>query len=227
METTVLVLCANDRCLSPAAATVLRAALQARSEWQVQVLSAGVRAEVGRGWCHTMSEHLTREHDLGIRPHRSQQVTAEMVRSADLILVAERKQRGSARLLDPSSGPRTFTLVEAAVLAAAAIAAIPPPDPAQSAPTSRAGTRERLLWLREEMDAHRGLTTLPEVERGWRRRRSRGEASGVDILDPDDGRGSHRKAVPALRVAVDSFASSLAEAAPRTVTDAAPRTLLV
>ena len=66
-----------------------------------------------------------------------------------------------------------------------------------------------------------------EVERlfGYSREELLGKP--VDILDPDDGRGSHRKAVPALRVAVDSFASSLAEAAPRTVTDAAPRTLLV
>jgi protein-tyrosine-phosphatase len=234
METTVLVLCGSDRCLAPACATVLRSALQTHGEWQVQVLSAGVRAEVGRGWCHTMSEHLTRGHDLAIRPHRAQQVTSELVRAADLILVAERKHRGSARLLDSTCAPRTFTLVEAAALASAVIAATPPPTPPTTPPTTpqaeasmaRLGTRERLVWLLQEMDAMRGIAALPEQAHGWRRRFSGGEVSGVDILDPDDGRGSHRKAVPALRQALESFASSLADAAP-SLADAAPRPVLV
>lgn len=217
METTVLVLCGSDRCLAPACATMLRSAFQTHGEWQVQVLSAGIRADVGRGWCDTMREHLAREHDLSIRPHRAQQVTGELVRSAALILVAERKLRGSARLLDSTSAPRTFTFVEAAVLAEAVLTSMPPADPTAPAATTRLGTHERLVWLLEEMDAMRGLATLPEEVHGWRRRLSRSEVAGVDLLDPDIGRGSHRQAVPALRQALDSFASSLADAAPRTV----------
>jgi protein-tyrosine-phosphatase len=217
METTVLVLCGSDRCLAPASATMLRSALQTHGEWQIQVLSAGVRADVGRGWCDTMRQHVTKEHDLGIRPHRAQQVTGDLVRSAALILVAERKLRGSARLLDSTSAPRTFTFVEAAVLAEAVLAATPPADPTVPAVTTRRGTHERLVWLLQEMDAMRGLTILPEEVHGWRRRLSGNEVAGVDLLDPDTGRGSHRKAVPALRQSLDSFASSLADAAPRTV----------
>ncbi|SDP37938.1 Low molecular weight phosphotyrosine protein phosphatase [Pedococcus dokdonensis] len=222
METTVLVLCANDRCLAPAAAAVLRSALQAHGEWHVQVVSAGLRVEVGAGWCPEMSEQLTKDHDLILRPHRAQQVTAELVRAADLVLVSERKYRGTARLLDAGSAAHTFTLVEAALLATAALqraAGEPPPlaeDPAPAG-AGRLGTRERLMWLLEEMDAMRGLVAVPEEPHGWRTRFSRSEVVGLDILDPDSERGSHRKAGPAMRQALDSFASSLADASPRTV----------
>lgn len=223
MHTTVLVLGASDRCLAPASATVLRSALEARGEWQVQVVSAGVRAEVGAGWCREMSGRLTKDHDLVIRPHRAQQVTAELVRSADLVLVSERKYRGSARLLDPGSAGHTFTLVEAAVLAKAVLAkatldqAVLPPDGAPQAGSGRLGTRERLMWLLEEMDAVRGLAGVPEEPHGRRPRFRRLEVLGLDILDPDGERGSHRKAAPVMRQALDSFASSLADASPRTV----------
>lgn len=224
METTVLVLCANDRCLAPAAATVLRSALQAHGEWQVQVVSAGIRAEVGAGWCPRMSEQLTKDHDLIIRPHRAQQVVAELVRAADLVLVSERKYRGSARLLDAGSADHTFTFVEAASLAREALARASgevtavPTEGAAPAGSGRLGTRERLMWLLDEMNAMRGLVGLPEEPRGWRRRFGRtGEVLGLDILDPDSERGSHRRAVPALRAALDSFAASLADASPRTV----------
>jgi protein-tyrosine-phosphatase len=235
METTILVLCGNDRCVAPASATVLRSALQAHGEWQVQVLSAGIRADVGRGWCREMSEYLTKDQEFSIRPHHAQQVTAELVRKADLVLVSERKYRGAARLLDAGSAPHTFTMVEAAALARAVLSVpsagtVPPttagPDPAPRETPSRLGTRDRLVWLTAEMDAMRGLAPLPDEPHGWRRRlRGREEVVGIDILDPDDGRGSHRRVVPALREALDSFASSLAEAAPRPVP--APRPVSV
>jgi hypothetical protein len=74
------------------------------------------------------------------------------------------------------------------------------------------------MWLLEEMDAMRGLVGVPEEPHGWRSRfRWTPEVSGLYILDPDGERGSHRKAAPALREALDSFASSLAGASPRTV----------
>ncbi|KRF23899.1 MULTISPECIES: hypothetical protein [unclassified Phycicoccus] len=225
METTVLVLCANDRCLAPAAATILRSALQAHAEWQVQVVSAGIRAEIGAGWCPQMSDQLTKDHDLIMRPHRAQQVTSELVRAADLVLVSERKYRGSARLLDAASADHTFTIVEAAILAKEALArtvaegAAVSVEGAVHSGTGRLGTRERLIWLLEEMNAVRGLVALPPEEpHGWRRRFGRAaEVVGHDILDPHGERGSHRKAAPALREALDSFASSLADASPRTV----------
>ncbi|WP_457254531.1 arsenate reductase/protein-tyrosine-phosphatase family protein [Pedococcus sp. P5_B7] len=225
METTVLVLCANDRCLAPAASTILRTALQAHGEWQVQVVSAGIRAEVGAGWCPQMSAQLTKDHDLIMRPHRAQQVTAELARAADLVLVSERKYRGSTRLLDAGSADHTFTFLEAAILAKEALArtvsegAAPSLEGAVQSGTGRLGTRERLLWLLEEMNAVRGLVALPPEEpRGWRRRFGKSvEVVGHDILDPHGDRGSHRKAAPAVRDALDSFAASLAAASPRTV----------
>jgi protein-tyrosine-phosphatase len=229
METTVLVLCSSDRCLAPASAAILRSALQAHGEWQVQVVSAGVRAAVGEGWCPQISEQLTKDHDLIMRPHRAQQVTAELVRAADLVLVTERKFRGSARLLDAGSADHTFTIVEAAGLAREALAraagegTTAPPAPAADGASQpgllRLGTHERLSWLLEEMNAVRGLVGLPPERRhGWRKRFARtSEVVGLDLLDPHSDRGSHRKAAPALREALDSFASSLADASPRTV----------
>ena len=220
METTVLVLCANDRCLAPAGATILRSALQAHGEWQVQVVSAGIRAEVGAGWCPQI-----KDHDLIMRPHRAQQVTSELVRAADLVLVSERKFRGSARLLDAGSADHTFTFLEAALLAREALAravaeeGAAPGEGTGPVGTGRLGTRERLTWLLEEMNAVRGLVGLPSQQpHGWRRRVARKvEVVGPDSLAPDGERGSHRKAAPALREALDSFASSLADASPRTV----------
>jgi protein-tyrosine phosphatase len=224
LETTVLVLCANDRCLGPAAATILRSALQAHGEWQVQVVSAGIRAEVGEGWCGQICAELAKDHDLVLRPHRAQQVTAELVRAADLVLVSERAYRGSARLLDNSSARHTFTFKEAAALAKEALSraggtALPAP---LAVPTPRGagrlGTQERLVWLLEEMDALRGLVDLPEEPRGWRQRFSRTPGvTGLDVLNPHGEGGSHRKAAASQRQALDSFASSLAEASPRTV----------
>jgi protein-tyrosine-phosphatase len=223
VETTVLVLCADDRCLGPAAATVLRSALQVQGEWQVQVVSAGIRADVGAGWCPQISAELTKDHDIVMRPHRAQQVTADLVRAADLVLVSERKYRGSARLLDSHSSGHTFTFVEAAALAkealrrAGGLTVTPPEGPTPPA-AGRLGTRERLVWLLDEMDALRGLVELPEQPHGWRQRFSKTtEVTGVDILDPHGERGSHRKAAAAQRAALDSFAASLAEASPRTV----------
>jgi protein-tyrosine-phosphatase len=224
MQTTVLVLCANDRCLAPAAATLLRSALQAHSEWQVQVVSAGVRAEVGAGWCPRMSEQLTKDHDLIMRPHRAQQATTELVRAADLVLVSERKYRGSARLLDAGSADHTFTFLEAALLAREALLRAASEAGADSTEASaqpgvgRLGSRDRLMWLLDEMNAMRGLVQPPEEQHDWRRRfRRTKEVVGHDILDPDGDRGSHRKAAPAVREALESFASSLASASPRTV----------
>lgn len=225
METTVLVLCPTDRCLGPAAATVLRSALQTNGEWQVQVVSAGIRAEVGAGWCPLMGAQLTKDHDLIMRPHRAQQVSAELVRAADLVLVSERKYRGAARLLDAGSADHTFTFVEAAALAREALSratgevATTSVDGAAPSGTARLGTRERLLWLLEEMNAVRGLVVVPPEEpHGWRRRFTKSdEVVGLDVVDPHGERGSHRKVAPALREALDSFASSLADASPRTV----------
>jgi protein-tyrosine-phosphatase len=223
MQATVLVLCANDRCLAPAAGTVLRSALQAHAEWQVQVVSAGIRAEVGAGWCPQMSRQLTKDHDLIMGPHRAQQATTELVRAADLVLVSERKYRGSARLLDAGSAPHTFTFLEAALLAkeavlrAAAEMTSLPSVPAQPG-AGRLGSRDRLIWLLEEMNAMRGLVQPPEEQHGWRSRFTRTtEVVGQDLLDPDGDRGSHRKVAAAARAALDSFASSLADASPRTV----------
>jgi protein-tyrosine-phosphatase len=224
METTVLVMCANDQCLAPAGATILRSALQAHGEWQVQVVSAGIRAEVGAGWCPQISDQLTKDHDLIMRPHRAQQVTSELVRAADLVLVSERKFRGSARLLDAGSADHTFTFVEAALLAKEAVARSVAEGAAASSvgavpsDTGR-GTRERLSWLLEEMNAVRGLVALPPEEPlGWRRRfRRASEVLGHDVPDPHGEGGSHRKAAPPLRDALDSFAASLAHATPRTV----------
>jgi len=207
----ILVLCADDVCLAPAAADQLRASLQFRDRGHVAVRSAGIRALEGRPWCPE-SRHLVRVEGCQAGEHLARQVTSSMVRQADLVLTTERRFRGAGRMLDVHSAGRTFTILEAAALARAAM---------QGAGVQGAGDRRGphpghesldspLGALVDEMDFLRGLVTLPAPPSAWRTRFSRTPVRGPDVVDPHGAGGSHRRALDAMHEACLVLADAVA-----------------
>lgn len=207
MTANVLILCGTDACLAPAAAMALTAGLELGGGRGVAVVhSAGVRAEVGEPWCaEAWQASSAPGADVLRSRHRARQVTLEMVRAADVILATERRYRGAPRLLDVHSASRTFTVLEAAALGRAVAGRAAGARPG-TPPEGDAGPDERFRWLTEEMDALRGLVGLPAPRRGWPTRGLRHRVQGIDILDPHTMGATHRRALPAIEVAMTEFA---------------------
>ncbi|WP_051683735.1 low molecular weight phosphatase family protein [Blastococcus sp. URHD0036] len=120
----LLFVCTGNICRSPVAErlTLARAsgALAGSPELgSVEVVSAGVQAVAGA----PMDRHSARAlESLGGDPggFGSQRLTAELAESADLVLTMTRKHREAVLSLAPRGLRRTFTLAEAADLAALA-----------------------------------------------------------------------------------------------------------
>ena len=83
----VLVLCTGNVCRSPTAEFLLR---QKCGE-DVIVQSAGIGALIDSP-AETLAQKVAKEHGLDISTHRSRQVTMDMLKWADLVLVMERGQ---------------------------------------------------------------------------------------------------------------------------------------
>jgi protein-tyrosine phosphatase len=106
----VLLVCTGNVCRSPAAEFLLRRRLGASD---VTVLSAGTRALVGHPVHPPMARLLV---EAGLEPgtFAAQQLTAECVRGADLVLTMTREQRSAVAALVPQALRRTLLLGEAA-----------------------------------------------------------------------------------------------------------------
>ena len=84
MFNNVLVVCIGNICRSPMA----EALLKARTPAGVHVHSAGIGALVGEA-ADPISVQLMQDRGIDITAHRARQLTTEMVRQAELILVME------------------------------------------------------------------------------------------------------------------------------------------
>jgi protein-tyrosine phosphatase len=168
MTFTVLTVCSANVCRSPLMTVSLERSLFAqRIGGDVIVRNAGVNAAAGEPACPEITR-LARSNGLVSRVlelHRSRPLTDEMIEGADLILAADRLLRAAiVKQAPPLSIDRTFTLREAAQLAARACREV----------KGRA-TDERLRSLTMQMNHSRGFTDLPAVERiavlsrPWRR----------------------------------------------------------
>ncbi|HEU5209480.1 MAG TPA: low molecular weight protein arginine phosphatase [Longimicrobiales bacterium] len=107
----LLFVCTGNTCRSPMAEAIARAALAKRGWTHVRVDSAGVAA----GWDAPASEHaiaVCAEHGIDLEGHRSQPLTAELIRWADLILVMSSSHLDAVRELDPDAENRTTLLTE-------------------------------------------------------------------------------------------------------------------
>jgi glycine hydroxymethyltransferase len=106
---TILFLCTGNVCRSPMAEGLFRHAVKGRGEFRV--LSAGIGAVDGQ----PPTDHSVRAmRDIGIdiSQQRSRALTAELVKSADLILGMTHSHTDTVALLYPKAAEKTFLLRE-------------------------------------------------------------------------------------------------------------------
>ena len=109
----ILYVCTANICRSASAERLLLDAVAAAPELAgIEVRSAGTHAMPGSSGC-SMAPALTGH----AAEHRSQALTAELVKWADLILPAARDHRPSILELAPESRTRTFTIRQAGRIA--------------------------------------------------------------------------------------------------------------
>ena len=101
----ILMVCTGNICRSPIAQVLLASRLGGKAA----VESAGIRALVG--WpADATACALMAERGLDLSAHRARQLTAELVRASDLILVMEDGQRRAVESMDPSARGRVHRL---------------------------------------------------------------------------------------------------------------------
>jgi len=101
----VLVICTGNICRSPIFAGLMQHQLGCSLLSGVQVTSAGTNADPGLPPTAEMVQ-IAAEWGINISQHRSQQVTVDLVKTTDLILVSEPRHREIILMLDPSLGNR-------------------------------------------------------------------------------------------------------------------------
>ena len=104
MFTRVLTVCMGNVCRSPMAAALLAERL-ARRGVAVTVESAGIHALVGRP-AEPEAQALLRERGLDLSRHRARQLTAEILRGFELVLVMEERHERAVHQLVPGSRGR-------------------------------------------------------------------------------------------------------------------------
>jgi len=105
----VLVVCVGNICRSPMAQALLQQALQDNTD--VTVTSAGLGALAG----HAASKHaiaLMQERGLDISGHKAQQLTPELIKDSDLVLVMEQGHRRALDALEPAARAKIYRLCE-------------------------------------------------------------------------------------------------------------------
>ncbi|MEG3112402.1 MULTISPECIES: protein tyrosine phosphatase [Pantoea] len=104
MITSVLVVCVGNICRSPTGERLLKRALP-----QTRVASAGLGALKGYPADPTASD-VAAIHGLSLEGHEAQQLTAEMCRDYDLILVMEKRHVEQVNRIDPAARGKTMLL---------------------------------------------------------------------------------------------------------------------
>ena len=104
----ILTVCMGNICRSPMAEGELAARLRRRGV-QAVVESAGITALVGRPADPTAQE-LMLERGIDISAHRARQLTPELIRSFELILVMEEEQKQDVEAILPSARGRVHRI---------------------------------------------------------------------------------------------------------------------
>jgi len=102
----ILFVCIGNICRSPSAEVMMRNALQGRN---IDVSSAGLGALVDHGVDAT-AQQLLIEHGLDGSQHRARQATPQVLSSADLILVMEKKHLRRISEIAPEALGKAFLL---------------------------------------------------------------------------------------------------------------------
>jgi len=104
MITSVLVVCVGNICRSPTGERLFKRALP-----DLDVRSAGLGALVGHP-ADRMASEVAAVKGLSLEGHQAQQLTAEMCRNADLILVMEKRHIDQVNRIDPAARGKTMLL---------------------------------------------------------------------------------------------------------------------
>jgi len=102
----ILVVCEGNICRSPMAQGLLAAALP-----QARVSSAGLGALIGMPADET-AVRLMDERGIDIAPHRAVQISGEMCKRSDLVLVMSTEQRQRLEQIYPFSCGKVFRVGE-------------------------------------------------------------------------------------------------------------------
>jgi len=96
--------CTGNICRSPMAEALFAQRLEALG-FSAAVESAGLAALIGRG-ADPMAQTLLGERGLNLAQHRARQLTPELIRSFELILVMEAAQQRAVEAILPSARGR-------------------------------------------------------------------------------------------------------------------------
>lgn len=188
----ILAVCTGNVCRSPAVESLLRAGLAGApgsGADDVHIVSAGTRAMVGAPVTEPMAALVEAAGGV-VDGFAARQLTARMVRDADLVIALAREHRAAAVALHPAAVRRTFTLRELArLLQAADLSALP-----------AGGGAERFAALIPRALAARG----PRV----------GSPEDDDVLDPYGRRPRvYRAAFAQLHPAVETIVGAVRKTA--------------
>jgi protein-tyrosine phosphatase len=100
----ILIVCTGNICRSPMAEVLLRQRLRERRPSAV-VESAGISALVGHP-ADPLAQELMANRGLDLSAHRARQLSPELMRLFELVLVMEAGQQRAVEALDPTSRGR-------------------------------------------------------------------------------------------------------------------------
>ncbi len=111
MKRSVLFVCTGNSCRSVMAEAVLRKRLYELGKDYIDVRSAGVRALNGMPPSGETIE-IMKEEGVDVSGYRTKNVTADMIKKADIILVMEPMHKDEILALVPEAKSKTYLLKE-------------------------------------------------------------------------------------------------------------------
>lgn len=181
-----LFVCHANVCRSPLAHGLVEAHatdLDPATPWRF--LSAGTAAQQGEDLCPTVARALDANPGSAhlARVHSARPLTAQLVEAAAVVLTASVHERSAVARLSPAARSRSFTLLEAAMLAQ--VGGLTSAERASGRPASQ---------LAPMLHTARGLTSGVQTRRGPWWSGSRGNPR-IDVPDVHQGEARHHRSV--------------------------------